>query len=161
MKFKVPEPLRHEHEELHTQLARVTALGGPVGDAAKAVARVLHGHFLREEQIAMPPLGLLADVAAGRIVPEMSEVLALTDALTAELPKMLEEHSRIKAALGELERAAEEQKLPDLAEFARKLVLHARTEEDVLYPAAIILGDYLKAKLASAQAASGAAGQQS
>jgi cell division septum initiation protein DivIVA len=109
----------------------------------------------------MPPLGLLADVAAGRIVPEMSEVLALTDALTAELPKMLEEHSRIKAALGELERAAEEQKLPDLAEFARKLVLHARTEEDVLYPAAIILGDYLKAKLASAQAASGAAGQQS
>lgn len=158
MKFQVPEPLRQEHEELHSQLARATSLGGSLGDAAKAVARVLHDHFVREEEIAMPPLGLLADVAAGRIQPEMSGVLPLTDALRAELPKMLEEHSRIKAALADLERAAEDQKQPELAEFARKLVLHARTEEEVLYPAAIILGEYLKAKLASGQAASGTAG---
>jgi hypothetical protein len=71
---------------------------------------------------------------------------------------MLEEHSRIKAALADLEKAAEDQKQPELAEFARKLVLHARTEEEVLYPAAIILGEYLKAKLASGQAASRTAG---
>ena len=151
MKFTIPEPLTHEHEELHVQLAKATKLGGPIGDAAKAVARVLHDHFLREEEIAMPPLGLLAAVAAGGIRPEMGEVLALTDALKAELPKMLEEHARIKAALADLERVAREQNEPGIAEFARSLELHARTEEEVLYPAAVILGEYLKLKLAAAQ----------
>jgi hypothetical protein len=151
MKFTIPEPLSHEHEELHAQLAKATKVGGPLGDAAKAVARVLHDHFVREEEIAMPPLGLLTDVAAGRIRPEMREVLALTDALKAELPRMLEEHARIKAALADLERVAREQKEPEVADFARNLALHARTEEEVLYPAAVILGEYLKLKLAGAQ----------
>jgi hypothetical protein len=149
MRFTIPEPLTHEHEELHTHLARATKLGGPLGEAAQAVARVLHDHFLREEEIAMPPLGLLKEVAAGRIRPEMREVLALTDALKAELPRMLEEHARIKAALADLARVAEEQKQPELAAFAQDLLLHARTEEEVLYPAAVILGEYLKLKLAA------------
>ena len=34
MKFTIPEPLSHEHEELHEQLARATRLGGALGDAA-------------------------------------------------------------------------------------------------------------------------------
>jgi hypothetical protein len=150
MKFKIPEPLTREHQELHARLAQATKRVGPLGDAAKAVARVLHDHFVREEEIAMPPLGILADVAAGRIRPEMKEVLALTDALKAELPKMLDEHRRIKEALADLRRAAERQTQPELAEFAEKLILHARTEEEVLYPAAVLLGDYLKLKLADA-----------
>jgi hypothetical protein len=147
MKFTIPEPLTHEHEELHAQLAKATKLAGPLGDAAKAVARVLHDHFVREEEIAMPPLGLLKDVAAGRIRPEMRQVLVLTDTLKAELPKMLEEHARIKAALADLERVARDQKQPEVADFARNLALHARTEEEVLYPAVLILGEYLKLKL--------------
>jgi hypothetical protein len=39
--------------------------------------------------------------------------------------------------------------LPDHARFAEKLALHAKTEEDVLYPAAILVGEYLKLKLAT------------
>ncbi len=147
MKFTIPEPLSHEHEELHTQLAKATKLGGPLGDA-KVVAGVLHEHFVREEEIAMPPLGLLTAVAAGRIRPEMREVLALTDALKQELPKMLDEHTR-KAALADLERVAREQNAPGVADFARNLTLHARAEEEVLDPAAVILGEYLTLKLAA------------
>jgi hypothetical protein len=33
------------------------------------------------------------------------------------------------------------------ARFAEKLMLHAKTEEEVLYPAAILVGEYLKLKL--------------
>lgn len=146
MKFTVPEPLSHEHEELHAQLAKATKLGGPLGDAAKAVARVLHDHFVREEEIAMPPLGLLTDVAAGRIRPEMREVLALTDSLKAELPKMLEEHARIRAAVAALHEAAQAEGASAQIELADELALHARTEEEVLYPTAILVGEAIRAR---------------
>jgi len=148
MKFTIPEPLTHEHEELHARLAEATKLKGPLGEAAKAVARVLHDHFVREEQIAMPPLSLLPALAEGRVSAEMAEVFAMTDALKAELPRMLEEHERIKAALADLRAVAERSERPDLARFADALILHARTEEEVLYPAALVLADYLRLKLA-------------
>lgn len=148
MEFTIPEPLTHEHEELHKRLAEATKAGGAVGDAAKAVARVLHDHFVREEQIAMPPLSLLPALAEGRVSAEMAEVFAMTDALKAELPRMLDEHKRIKSALADFRAAAERSQQPDLARFADALVLHARTEEEVLYPAAVVLAEYLKLRLA-------------
>jgi hypothetical protein len=39
--------------------------------------------------------------------------------------------------------------LPEHARFAEKLMFHAQTEEEVLYPAAILVGEYLKVKLES------------
>jgi hypothetical protein len=37
--------------------------------------------------------------------------------------------------------------LTGYAGFARKLILHAQTEEEILYPASILIGEYLKLKL--------------
>jgi hemerythrin superfamily protein len=73
----------------------------------------------------------------------------MTDRLKAELPKMLEEHKAVVAALKNLIAAAEEEKKLEHARFAEKLMLHAQTEEEVLYPAAILVGEYLKLKLKS------------
>ena len=69
---------------------------------------MLHPHFVREEQIALPPLGLLAPLATGDPLPEtvVSEALALTDALRSELPRMLKEHKQIRAAVDKLRLAA-------------------------------------------------------
>jgi hypothetical protein len=39
---------------------QATRAGGRVGDAAKAVAKVLHEHFVKEEEFALPALGLLS-----------------------------------------------------------------------------------------------------
>jgi hypothetical protein len=36
MEFKIPEPLKLEHEELHTELANTTQISGEIGKAAKA-----------------------------------------------------------------------------------------------------------------------------
>ncbi|HSA88922.1 MAG TPA: hypothetical protein VLF42_03385 [Burkholderiales bacterium] len=60
MKFEIPKPLQAEHEELHATLARATQEPGAVGEAAREVARLLHPHFVREEQFALPPLALLS-----------------------------------------------------------------------------------------------------
>ena len=148
MKPKIPEPLKLEHEELHANLVRATKAGGKTGEAAKAVAQVLHDHFVKEEEFALPPIGLLAELTRGKVDEQMRSVLVMTDRLKAELPEMLREHQAVVAALKKLTAAAETENLPDHVRFAEKLMLHARTEEEVLYPAAILAGEYIKLKLA-------------
>ena len=147
MNPKIPESLKLEHEELHAELARATKAGGKTAESAKAVAGVLHNHFLKEEEFALPPIGLLAVLARGEVDEEMRGVLVMTDRLKAELPDMLREHEAVVAALKKLTAAAKKEKLPEHAHFAEKLMLHAKTEEEVLYPAAILVGEYLKLKL--------------
>ena len=109
MKFKIPESLKHEHEELHAELKNAIKAGGKVGEAAKAVADVLHPHFMKEEEYAMPPLGLLSALAEGRVTPEMRDVLPMTEKLRADLPQMLEEHKAIIASLNNLTEAAKKE----------------------------------------------------
>jgi hypothetical protein len=75
----------------------------------------------------------------------------MTDRLKAELPEMLEEHKAVVAALENLKKAAAAENKPEHARFADKLIVHAQTEEEVLYPAAILAGEYLKLKLGSAR----------
>lgn len=147
MEFSIPEPLKVEHTELHEELIDATKAGGRVGVAAKEVAERLHPHFVREEEFALLPLGLLGALAKGTASPEMAGVLALTDKLEAELPNMLAEHEEIVGALGELVAAATAEKKLKYARFAEKLILHARTEEEVLYPTALLIGRYLKLRL--------------
>jgi hemerythrin HHE cation binding domain-containing protein len=144
---RIPESLKWEHEELHAELARATKAGGKTGAAAKAVAGVLHNHFLKEEEFALPPIGLLAALARGEIEDEMRDVLVMTEQLKAELPEMLREHQAVVTALAELTAAAKKEKLAEHARFAKKLMVHAQTEEEVLYPAAILIGEYLKLRL--------------
>jgi hypothetical protein len=148
MKPKIPEPVKLEHEELHADLVRATKAGGRTGEAAKAVAQVLHDHFVKEEEFALPPIGLLAELTRGKVDEQMRSVLVMTDRLKAELPEMLREHQAVVAALKKLTAAAETENLPDHVRFAEKLMLHARTEEEVLYPAAILAGEYIKLRLA-------------
>jgi hypothetical protein len=69
----IPGSMRAEHEEIHRALERATQAAGRVGEAARALAKVLQPHFEREEQIALPPLGLLAPLARGEFSPEMLE----------------------------------------------------------------------------------------
>lgn len=140
----IPAALKAEHEQLHAELSAATRLPGATGQAAKRVAAVLHAHFLSEEEYAMPPLGLLGPIAEGRTTPDMQEAIALTDRLRAEMPRMLAEHRAIVQALEELGRAAHAEHHPEVNRFVGELTAHAHNEEQVLYPAAIVVGEYLK-----------------
>jgi hemerythrin HHE cation binding domain-containing protein len=144
---KIPESMRLEHEAIHEELVRATKLQGRVGDAARELARVLHPHFVREEEIALPPLGLLEPLSKAPATPAMREVLGMTDALRAELPRMLEEHAAIAAAARRLETVARDERDPAVEELARKLQLHARSEEEIFYPAALLVGDVVRRQL--------------
>jgi len=147
MEFKIPQPLKVEHDELHAELVKATQAGGKIEEAAKAVAKALHPHFVKEEEYALPPLGLLSVLADGKITPDMGDVFRMTDRLKTELGEMLGEHKTIVALLEKLTEVAKKEKKEEVAHFAQKLVLHAKTEEEVLYPTAILIGEYLKLKL--------------
>ncbi len=146
MKFKIPEPLKLEHEELHKQLAEATKAGGKIGEAAKLVAQIMHPHFVSEEEFALPPLGVLQQLVVNKLNNDMKEVIKMTDKLRTELPKMLEEHKAIVAALDKLVKAARDGNKTEYVAFAEKLKLHAKTEEEVTYPTALLIGEYLKLK---------------
>lgn len=147
MDLKIPQSLKAEHMELHEELARAIKAGGQVAESAKTVAALLHPHFVKEEEYALPPLGLLPLLAEGRTTPEMRNALVMTNKLKADLPHMLQEHKAVVAALKNLIAAAKQENKPEHALFAEKLILHAQNEEEVLYPAAILVGEYLKVKL--------------
>ena len=145
---RIPPSVQTEHEEIHSMLVRATKAPGAVGAAARELAKVLDPHFVREEEIALPPLGLLARLASGGNVSEAerSQALTMSDALKRELPRMLEEHKRIKAAVEKLGDAARAANAAEYQRLAEQLALHARTEEAVMYPAAILVGDILRAR---------------
>ena len=147
MDFKIPEPLKVEHEELHAELVALTKSPGKVGEAARNVAALLHPHFVKEEEYALPPLGLLATIARQGVTPEMRAVLTMTERLKKDLPEMLAEHQRVVGALEKLAAESRVEKRPDAERFAQKLRVHAETEEHVLYPAAILVGEYVRARL--------------
>ena len=147
----IPASMREEHHEIHTALERATLAPGKVGEAARALARVLHPHFVREEEIALPPLGLLAPLARGEFNRTMLDVLPMTDSLRSELPRMLEEHGVIRAATARLEATARAEGNEAVERLAKQLALHALSEEELFYPAAVLVGDIVRARSAAVQ----------
>lgn len=145
---QIPASMRAEHHEIHDALVALTRVAGPVGTAARELAAVLDPHFVREEQIALPPLGLLAPLAGGNdVTPAMRAILPITDSLRAELPRMLEEHKAIHAATVKLGEAGKAANNAAAVRFAETLALHAQNEEEILYPAALLVSDVVRARL--------------
>jgi hypothetical protein len=142
----IPESMRAEHGKIHAALERATHAPGRVGEAARALEKVLHPHFVREEQIALPPLGLLAALARGDFTPAMLAVLPITDSLRAEVPRMLHEHESIRAATATLGEVARAERNAPAGRLAEQLALHAKGEEELFYPAAMLVGDIVRAR---------------
>ena len=127
---------------------RIGKTGGMAGHpiATKEIA-IPASIKAEHEEIHAEPLGLLAPLARGETSQEMRAVLPLTDSLKAELPRMLEEHKAIHAATVRLGEIARTENNPAAAELAKKLALHAQSEEEVFYPAAILVGDMVRARV--------------
>jgi hypothetical protein len=138
-----PSSIRAEHVAILQDLESAMRAPGRTGAAARALSRVLRPHFVREEVIALPPLGALTTLAAGRIPPDADTLLAMSNSLRRELSQLLDEHARIGDAVDDLWAAARTEHAAEAEQLANRLSLHAQTEEDVLYPAAILAGEVI------------------
>jgi hypothetical protein len=148
VRLTVPASIKHEHEELHVELRDAVAAGGKTGAAAETVEKLLRPHFEKEEQFALPPLSMLRAFVNGEAPANAEDTLAVTERFRREYETMLEEHEAIVAALKELESTATAEGKTAQANFARRLRHHAATEEEVLYPTTLLIGEYLKLRLA-------------
>jgi hypothetical protein len=144
--LQIPRSIHAEHETILSALTAATKAPGRAGAAARELAALLQPHFVREEEIALPPLGLLAPLSAGRPVANAADALAMTDTLKRELPRMLDEHTKIRSAVQKMRAEATAEKNEAVRELADHLALHASTEEEVLYPAAVLTGDIIRAR---------------
>ena len=148
VRLEMPLPVRAEHEMLHTTLIEASKTPGRVGQTARTLVSLLEPHFVREEQMAMPLLGLLAPLANGTAIPDAiaTQAKTMSDAIRKEMGSMLDDHRKISAAVAALREAAVAEGLDRFRQLAEDLTRHAQDEETVMYPAAALVGDVLRAR---------------
>jgi hypothetical protein len=144
---KTPASMALEHEAIHEQLAAVIAVGGRTGAAARNVEAQLAPHFEEENRFALPPLGLLRQLAREGGSEQMRPAIAMARHVEENLDRFIEEHGGITRALDELETAAKAEGNSDALHFAETLRAHAQAEEDLFYPMTILVGRYLQREL--------------
>ena len=115
-------------------------------------------HLQREEEFILPPLTLLPQLADGKVSPDMKWAIAMADRVKAEREKTYQEHTQITDAMNALAAAARKAHDAEALEFAQAAVADSLNDLELLEPMSIVIGDYLKAKLASSRPYAGVMG---
>lgn len=144
----VPQSIRYEHNAVIDRLTKEAAKPGVASAVAQRLLVVLKAHFAKEEELVFPPLGLLDQIAAGEmpsaaVAKAAIDMAARTKAAKNELEQ---EHIQIFSMADELIQAATRASEPELRAFASDVAAHSLQETEILQPATIMIGEYLKAR---------------
>lgn len=142
MALRVPESLKNAHGALHAGLKQAMREPGHLGEVARRLMEVMDGHMMREEKFALRPLGLLAALGRGETPADLAEAARMVQALKREMPQMVAEHRQIAELLRQLAKDAEAAGKTEYVALAEDMIVHAQMEEDVFYPAAMLVGAY-------------------
>jgi hypothetical protein len=145
-KPETPSSIKKEHEHLLEKIYKITLFHDSTGLAAVKLYDLMQHHFKEEEDFVLPPLGLLPLLTSGKLPEQSKEVIQLSEKLKSQLSHLSLEHQLIKAYMDELMQAAAKENHPEIIEFEQELQKHAKTEEEVFFPTAILIGEYLKLK---------------
>ncbi|HUK08975.1 MAG TPA: hypothetical protein VLX09_13965 [Stellaceae bacterium] len=143
----IPQAVRIEHEETLRQLSAIARRQSRTGEIARKALPVFKEHFQREEEYILPPLTLAPAIAEGRVTPDMRWAIAMADRIKADSNTIFTEHTVITEWMNELATAAERSHERDVVDFARGAVADSLYDVEVTEPAAIVIGEYLRAKL--------------
>ena len=142
MPMQVPASLKNAHDALHVGLKRAMREPGQIGETGRKIMQLMDGHMLREEKFALRPLGLLTELGRGGAPPDLVEAARMVQGLKHEMAQMVDEHRQIAELLRQLAMEAAAELKPEYVELAEDMILHAQMEEDVFYPAALLIGEY-------------------
>jgi hypothetical protein len=140
---RLPEAIRGVHESIHLSMVDATRLDGCVGNLARKVKRELFLHFFKEEELLVPLFRYLSVFASGAPIPGKKDLMAMVDRLRSELPELRDEHHGILDSFDGFNDAADEEDIDGFGHLRGRFAWHARTEEEVYYPAAIYIGESL------------------
>jgi len=144
MKPRIPKALMHGHENLCAEIEEIIASGGKTGEKAKFIQESMKAHFKKEEAYALPPLGFLLALSEGNWEIDSDAAIKMSEMLLSKLSELQEEHENISTALLDLKITADEENNQAAIQFIKNLTLHVEVEDQVLYPATILIGNYLK-----------------
>jgi len=139
-KLKVPESLREEHEEFIDGLKSHSTGKDQTGAAVRQLLKLLEPHVEREDEFVLPLLGVLRGMAAGEPLENPGVVMKAYEKYARQYRNMFAEHSPIRQSIKKARRLAKEQKQEEVVEILDALAHHSRVEEEVLYPAALLVG---------------------
>jgi hypothetical protein len=140
----VPSVLKKEHDQFLETMTRISSFQDSTGRVAKKLYELMAYHFKEEEEYVLPPLGLLPAFAIGKIPEQTEKVIQLTERFKSNSAKMIAEHQMIKAYLDEMMLAGAKENHLEIPGFEQELQKHAAAEEEVFFPTAILIGEYLK-----------------
>ncbi len=153
MPLHTPTSISAVHQDLLQLLVSAQSLQGKTGRVAEEIARLLKPHIEKEEDLFLPLLGILPDVAQGRLSPSSAKRASkLYDRVKTEYKGMLDEHKALDKALAKLKRVADEEGHPTATKFAELLKTHSLGEDQILYPAAVLVGRMAARKTKNASA---------
>ena len=141
MPLSAPPSMESEHEEIWQLLTSVQRLSGKTGSIAEKLAADLKAHIDKEETLVLPLLGILVDLANGKLANTAAKRAAeIYSEFRKEYPGMLHGHRELEKILGRLKKTGAEEGHLTAVRFAEKLEKHSQEEEEVLYPAALLAG---------------------
>ena len=150
MPLSAPSSMEEEHEQIWQLLLRVQHLSGKTGNIAEKMSKGLKAHMEKEESLALPLLGILQDLANGKLKNGVAKRATVLGAqFQREYPGMVHGHKDMRKHLESLKKIGSDEGHLTAVRFAEALERHSKEEEEVLYPAALLAG-----KMASKQAKS-------
>lgn len=142
-----PSSLEKEHKEIHEKLASIVSSTGQTANVAKEVQSIMQPHFEEEEKLSISVLGALQPYVNGTLTQDAKDqAIKLSQQFKQKYPTMLEEHKQIVVALDRLQNTATKENRQDVISFIEQLRNHALSEEQITYPATIVIGELLELK---------------
>ncbi len=136
-----PPSVERTHQELLQLLVLAQHLSGKTGVRAEELAKNLEPHLEREDECALPLLGLLQTLATGKLTAaEARRASKLYSRLRRQYSSLSREHKELAKLIEKLKRVASEEGHLTAVRFAETLERHSQDEEELLYPAALLAG---------------------
>lgn len=120
------QSIRFEHAAIIERLTKEAVRAGPTGVVAQKALILIVDHFAREEQFVFPPLGLLDEIAEGKLPDDATKQLAIkmAERTKASKDRLHEDHVQIDSLMNELRESATKVREVDLVAFASSVAAH-------------------------------------
>ena len=147
-KPEVPSSIKETHLAILERIQKMTMYNDSSAGIAMKLDSLMQHHFKEEEDLILPPLGLLPSLANDQMPEQTKDVIRLSENIKTMMTHMSVEHQLIAAYIKELKQASTMENQAEIMEFEKEVIKHAVSEEEIFFPAAIMVGEYLKLKLA-------------
>jgi hypothetical protein len=101
----------------------------------------------------LPPLALLPQIAKGAISKDaiskdMAPAIAMAERTRAALPELHNDHLQITSLMNDLIEAGKADHDEELTQLATRVAIQSLNDLEITQPTAILIGDYLRLRLA-------------